>query len=52
MKEIKLFPKINKANKQISFDLPKLKFSKSIRKKLTDIKCIKINIQNLEFERR
>ena len=47
--EIKLCPKWNKNNKQISFDLPKLKLSKEIRDKLPNLKFIKVNQKDFNF---
>jgi hypothetical protein len=47
--EIKLYPKFNKNNKQISFDLKKLELTKEVRNKLPNLKSIKLNIKDFEF---
>jgi hypothetical protein len=49
MGEIKLCPKWNRNNKQVSFDLPKLKLSKEVRDRLPNLKFIKLNTDNFEF---
>ena len=47
--ELKLYPKWNKNNKQVSFDLPKLKLPQDIRQKLPSLKSIKLNCKNFNF---
>jgi hypothetical protein len=48
-KAIKLFPRVNKANKQINFQLSKKKVPKELRNKLSKLKSIKINWDDFEF---
>jgi hypothetical protein len=48
--ELNLCPKWNKSNKQISFDLPKLKLPKEIRDNLTNLKSVKLNVQDFKFK--
>lgn len=48
-KEIKLKPVVNKLNGQINFSLKKSSFPKKIKKKLSDLKGIKLRLEDLEF---
>ena len=52
MEEIKLFPRINKANFQINFQLKKSTLPREIKDNLCNLKSIKLNTNNFEFERR
>jgi hypothetical protein len=47
--EIKLLPRINKANKQINFQLNKRLLTKELRDKLPNLKSIKLNLKDFEF---
>jgi len=47
---IRLYPKVNKNNKQISFDLQKLKLTKEVREKLPNLKSIKLSLKDFEFD--
>ena len=48
--KIKLSPKYNKANKQISFDLKKRDLPKKLKDKLPNLKGIKIDLEDFEFD--
>jgi hypothetical protein len=50
LKEIKLFPRINKANSQINFQLKKSSLPKDMKLKLNNLKSIKINLEDFEFD--
>ena len=49
MKEIKLFPRINKANNQINFQLNRRLLPKEYQEKLCNLKSIKVNTKDFEF---
>jgi len=48
-KKIKLFPRINKANNQISFQLKKSCLPEDIKNKLPKLKNIKVGLGDFEF---
>jgi hypothetical protein len=47
--EIKLFPRINRANNQINFQLNKRVLPKEVKDKLPNLKSIKLNVKDFEF---
>jgi hypothetical protein len=47
--EIKLFPRVNKSNQQINFNLRKRVLPKEMQKNLSNLKSIKLNIKDFEF---
>jgi hypothetical protein len=48
--KIKLSPKFNKANKQISFDLKKRCLPKELKDRLPNLKGIKLDLDDFEFD--
>ena len=50
MKDIILFPRINKANGQVNFQLKKSCLPKKIKLKLPDLKSVKINVKDFKFK--
>lgn len=49
-KIIKLEPRINKANHQVSFQLKKGDLPKKLKKRLPKLKCIKLELEDFEFD--
>jgi hypothetical protein len=45
-----LFPRINKANKQINFQLKKSSLSKEFKDRLPQLKEIKVDLKDFKFE--
>jgi len=50
MKNIKLSPRLNKANGQINFQLKKTSLPKKFRNKLSRLKSIKLDMEDFEFD--
>ena len=50
MKTIKLVPRINISNQQISFQLKKKLLPKIFKDRLPQLKSIKLNLENFEWE--
>lgn len=50
MRDIKLVPRLNKANNQISFQLKRSSLSKEFNAKLPTLKSLKLNMKNFEFD--
>jgi hypothetical protein len=48
--EISLLPKWNKTNKQVSFDLPKMKLPQDIRQNLSNLQSVKIKLKDFKFK--
>jgi len=48
-KSVKLKPIVNKTNGQINFNVKKNCFSKNFKKKLPNLKFIKLTEENFEF---
>ena len=49
-KIIKLEPRINKANKQINFQLKKTSLPKNFQSKLAKLKCLNLELEDFEFD--
>ena len=45
-----LFPRINKANKQINFQLKKSSLTKEFKDRLPQLKEIKVDLKDFKFE--
>lgn len=48
-KKINLFPRINKANNQINFQLPKKCLPKEMKDKLPSLKSLEIDLEDFDF---
>jgi len=49
-KVIKIQPRINKANNQISFQLKKSSLPKKFKSRLPKLKCINLDMEDFEFD--
>lgn len=49
-KKIKLFPRVNKANNQINFQLKKKGLPKTFKDRLPKLKSVEIKLDDFEFE--
>ena len=50
VKPLKLCPRMNTANGQMNFSIPKSKLPKKIKKKLPNLKSINLDWEDFEFK--